>query len=189
MKSPRIVCAILAVLLVSCVVLLNLMLSERQKRIRQDENVKQLLQDKDQTLNLTTSEFEKTETAWRHKLDSVINDRDIKLRSIKQAIITRVVYRDTGTVKIVYKDPIKQADQSYKVPINYYSGCWGIKGDILTVDKAAKLNITERTANNSAQLIVTRKLFLGFLWPTKQEQFKAFADCGEISFTKINFVK
>ena len=156
---------------------------------RQSENVANLTKEKNQILKITRSEFERSETKWKQKIDSVIKAEGIKLSQIKAATVLETVYRDTGGVKVVYKDPILLPDKEYSIPVTYYTKCWGMVGTITTIDKNAKLDIVERTASNSVQLLITRKRALGFLWWKKGEQYKGYSDCGEVEFTSVTFVK
>jgi len=166
---------------------------ERHERIRHEANEAELTKNIDQVnmvLNLERNDFEKMNTKWSNKIDSVTNAHKIALKSVKSATIINTVYKDTGSFKIVYREPEKQPDLSYIIPISTNNGCWGLKGQILTTDKDAKFKVTERTANNSAQLIVLRKRFLGFLWyKNKTSEYRAFSDCGEVEFNQVNFVK
>ena len=166
---------------------------ERHERIRHEANEAELTKNIDQVnmvLDLERKDFEKMNTKWSNKIDSVIEANKIALKSVKSATIINTVYKDTGSFKIVYREPEKQPDSSYIIPITTDNGCWGLKGQILTTDKNAKFKVTERTANNSAQLIVLRKRFLGFLWyKNKTSEYRAFSDCGEVEFNKVNFVK
>jgi hypothetical protein len=141
-------------------------------------------------LNLERKDFERMNTKWSNKIDSVIDANKIALKSVKSATIIQTQYKDTGSFKIVYREQEKQPDLSYIIPISTDNGCWGLKGNILTTDKDAKFKVTEGTANNSAQLIVLRKRFLGFLWyKNKTSEYRAFSDCGEVEFNQVNFVK
>lgn len=187
--TTKILLIAIVVLLITSGVLSYLYKKSRDESKRQTANVENLIKAKNQELSLTRQEFSKSETQWKVKIDSLIKREKITLNRVKTITITNTVYRDTGRVKIVYKEPIQKPDKSYSIPISYTQSCWGICGQILTVDKNAKLQIDIRTASNSAQLLVTRKRFLGFLWWKRDEQFRAYSDCGDITFTKINFVK
>lgn len=166
---------------------------ERYERIRHETNEAELTKNIDQVnmvLNFERKDFEKMNTKWSNKIDSVTKAHKIALKSVKSATIINTVYKDTGSFKIVYREPEKQPDLSYIIPISTDNGCWGLKGQILTTDKNAKFKVTERTANNSAQLIVLRERFLGFLWyKNKTSEYRAFSDCGEVEFNQVNFVK
>lgn len=167
--------------------------SEKQERKRQESNVEQLTGSLDQTniaLNLTRKEFEQAKTGWKMKLDSVMTAHKIALKSVKSATILKTEYKDTGSVKIVYKQAEKQPDESFIIPISSEGQCWGMKGEILTKDANSKFRITEKTAVNSSQLFVIKRRFLGFLWyNNRRNEYRAFTDCGEVDFTNIEFVK
>ena len=120
--------------------------------------------------------------------DSVLKANKIKENEVKYATIIKTVYRDTGSVKIQYKEPVKVKGELFSIPVSYDSGCWGFKGEIRSMDKFTKLNITEKTANNNVQALITRKRVLGFLWwNTKKEKLQVFSDCGESNVTQINY--
>ena len=139
-------------------------------------------------LNLTIAEYQKLDTRSKVKIDSLLEVIKKKPKDIKQATDIQVQYKDTGSTKIVYKTVIKQPDSSYLIPVSFESGCWGFKGEISSKDQNSKLDIKEKTFNNSAQiLIIKKKKFLW--WTIRKESIRAFSDCGEISVTQINFVK
>lgn len=156
---------------------------------RQTSNVENLVKKHNQVLSLTRQEWKSSDAAWKKKIDSLLNAEKIALKKVKAATVVCVQYRDTGSVKIVYKDPVLKPDQSYSIPVSYFESCWGMAGQIMTQDPNAKLQIDVRKADNSIQLLVTRSRFLGFLWWKKKEDIKGYSDCGEVGFTKIQFVK
>lgn len=167
---------------------------ESKERKRQDHNVEQLTSSLDQAninLKLTHKEFEDAKTEWKFELDSVMNAHKIALKSVKSATIIHTEYKDTGSVKIVYKEPVFMPNsKDYTIPVSYQDLCWGMKGTIISKDPDSKLNIQERTQSNSSQLFVVRKRLLGFLWyQNRKTEYRAFTDCGEIEFVQIYFVK
>jgi len=129
-------------------------------------------------------------TSWSNKIDSLIKSNKMALKSVKSATIIQTVYKDTTIVNITQSEPQKQPDSSYFIPVTSNNGCWGIKGYIRSEDENSTLTITERTANNSVQLLVLRKRFIGFLWyMNRKTEYKAFSDCGDATFNQINFVE
>ena len=167
---------------------------ETKERKRQQSNVEQLTSSLDQAninLKLTHNEFEKAKTEWKVELDSVMSAHKIALKSVKSATIIRTEYKDTGSVKIVYKEPVLMPNsKEYNIPVSYSDLCWGMKGAIISKDPDSKLTINERTQSNSSQLFVVRKRLLGFLWyQNRKTEYRAFTDCGEIEFVQIDFVK
>ena len=156
---------------------------------RQTANVENLIKAKNQELTLTREEYRLSETKWKEKIDSLLKQEKIALKKVKVVTIVNTQYVDTGSVKVIYKDPVLKPDKSYSIPVSYSDKCWGMAGQILTTDENARLQIDKRTTTNSSQLLVTRSRFLGFLWWKKGESFKAYTDCGEVNFTKIIFTK
>lgn len=141
-------------------------------------------------LTLKVGEYKHLEGEFKDKLDSVAKANDIKIKQIQQATIIKTVYKDTGSVKIAYRDVISKPDGSFTIPVSYDSQCWGMTGTILTKDALSLFAITEKRANNDIQLVITRdKYFLGFLWRTKKGSYRAFSDCGKVDFTDIKFIK
>ena len=168
---------------------INYVIKLRVENSRLASNQENLTALHDRELTLKTNEYRDLNAAWKDKLDSVLKDNRIKLRNVQTATVIQTAYRDTGSTKIIYKDVIQLPDKSFKIPIETAEGCWGMKGFINSTDKDSQLEITERTAANSIQLVVIRKRFLGFLWFNGKTQFKAFTDCGESDITKIEFKK
>lgn len=159
----------------------------KQDRNRLSDNFEQVTQS-NSVLNTSIDELKYINTKMVAKYDSVIKANKIKPKTVKSATIIQTVYKDTTIEKIIYLPAKKQPDESFIIPIETDNGCWGLKGEILTTDGDSKFKVTERTANNSAQLVVTkRKKFL--FWTVKPEKYQAFSDCGEINFTQINIVK
>lgn len=171
----------------------------KQDRNRLSDNFEQVTQS-NSVLNTSIDELKYINTKMVAKYDSVIKANKIKPKAVKSATIIETSYKDTTEQEIAtwpYKKNIepnkkqpdeKQPDESFIIPIETDNGCWGLKGEILTTDGNSKFKVTERTANNSAQLVVTkRKKFL--FWTVKPEKYQAFSDCGEVNFTQINIVK
>lgn len=187
--TTKILLIIIAALSISVLVLGYLNKKNRDEKKRQTANVENLIKAKNQELQLTRDEFSKSEAQWKLKVDSLLKAEKIALKKVKVVTIVNTQYRDTGSVKIIYKDPVQKPDKSYSIPVSYSDKCWGMAGQILTIDPNAKLQVDKRTTSNSSQLLVTRSRFLGFLWWKKGESFKAYTDCGEVNFTKIIFTK
>ena len=145
--------------------------------------------EKVKSLNLTIGEYEKLKIQDKSKIDSLLKVIDEKPKHLKSVTITTVVYKDTGSTKIIYQTPKKQPNSAlFTIPVSGGDNCWGFKGNIISSDPKSKLDIKEKTANNSIQLVVIKKKKFLF-WTIKQEQFRGFSDCGELNITQINFVK
>lgn len=155
---------------------------------RQTKNAENLVKQFNQELALTRAEFEKSETVWRYKVDSLREANDISLKKIKQITLLHITYKDTVDPIIIYYEPVIKLDNSFEIPIAVKEKCWGMKGRLFTVDKNAKLTIDERSSIQDAQLVVLRSRFLGFLWWRKKTKFEGFTDCGKLTFTKIDFI-
>ena len=186
--KSKIILGVFLLMLIEIVILTRLYKQSKSEVKRQKLNIESLTKQHNQELILTRAEFKQADNWWKHKIDSLMISNNIKLKQIKTVTILKTEFRDTGSVKIMYKESVKEA-KGYKIPFSYQDSCWGIKGTILSSDLNSKIDISERISKNSAQLLVTRKRFLGFLWWKKKETFKAYIDCGEIDFTKIEFTK
>jgi len=161
--------------------------SIKQDRNRLSENFEQVT-NSNRLLNLNLDEFKELNLKDKTKIDSLLKVIKIKPKQLKSATVINTIYKDTIVEKIVYLPAKKQKDESFIIPIETDNGCWGMKGLILSKDGESRFKVTERTANNSAQLVVTkRKKFL--FWTIKKEKYQAFSDCGEVNFTQINIVK
>lgn len=153
---------------------------------RQTTNFAQLQEDHIKHITITKKEFEILNTTFKRKLDQVIHANDLKLRQIRTSTIINTVFRDTGSIKIVYRDAIKINDSSYKIPLSIDKSCWQLKGNILSGDQKSTFEVEEMTSTNSIQLIVSEKRRWLF-W--KKQTFYAFSDCGNVDIVKIDFVK
>ncbi len=139
-------------------------------------------------LNLSVDEFKELNTKASNKIDSLLKVTKLKPRDLKQATSIETQYIDTGSVHIIYLPAIEQVNKMFAIPVSVTSLCWGMKGFITSIDTTAKLEITERTASNSTQILITkRKKFLW--WTIRKESIRAFNECGESTVTQINIVK
>jgi hypothetical protein len=158
---------------------------------RVSENFSQVTQENSRILNLNRSELKNINAKWKTSFDSIREVHRIALKSVKSATIIQTQYKDTGSTKIVYKPLIKLPDSSYKISVeSEQNECWSMKGFISSKDPESKLTVTEKTANNKVQALITRKRFLGFLWYKKNsEKLQVFGNCGELDVTQLNFSK
>jgi hypothetical protein len=160
------------------------------ERERLEGNLTNVTAERIRELSLSKAEYNRLNTDWKVKLDSVLAANEIKLKEVKSAVIIRTVYRDTGSVKIIYRDVIRMPDNSFRIPVSFDNGCWSMAGTISSFDIGSKLDITQRGGKNSVERIeIKPKRFLGFLWITKGGEVKAFSDYGEVDVTKIDFIK
>lgn len=157
---------------------------------RGEANLANITAQKVRELVLTKGEFNKLNTVWKNKLDSVLNANEIALRRVKGTVIIKTAYRDTGSVKIVYRDVIRMPDSSFKIPVGFDNQCWSMRGEIRSFDPKSTLDILERGSRNSVQKIAIKpKRFLGFLWITRGGEARAYSDCGCVDVTEIEFIK
>lgn len=182
-RLTLILCAVCLLLVMAFLTIGRMYLDMRKNKLRIEENFTQIQSD-NQLLNLKYSEAEKYHN---DKLDSVIKANKIRPKEVISATIIRTEYKDTGSVKIVYKEPFIAPDTRYIIPISYDNGCWGMKGEIISTDAEAKLDIRERTSDNNVQALITRKRVIGFLWWKKKIDLQVFRDCGKANVTQINY--
>jgi len=186
-KLTLILVGIVLVLLLVSGFVAKLYFDMKAEKNRIESNLNQVTND-NAILNVKNGELSNINTEMTAKYDSVLKANKIKENEVKYATIIKTVYRDTGSVKIMYKEPVKIKGELFAIPVSYDSGCWGFKGEIQSMDKYTKLNITEKTANNNVQALITRKRVLGFLWwNNKKEKLQVFSDCGEANVTQINY--
>lgn len=141
-----------------------------------------------QVLNLKVGEYADLHTKDSKKLDSLLTVTKTKPKQLQSATIVNTEYKDTAVFLLSNAKPEKQPDSSYIIQVSTDNGCWGLKGQILTKDPDSKFRVTDRTANNSAQLIVKKpRRFL--FWTIRKAEFKGYSDCGVMTFTQINFIK
>lgn len=181
-KTELLILAVLALLFFA-----NGYYTVKKDRDRVSENYTNINRE-NAVLNLTVDEYKKTATRDKEKLDSVLKANKLRPKQIVSATITNTIYKDTGSVKIVYRDVLKQPDGSFTIPVSFVNQCWGFKGEILSKDQASTFNLLERTAKNSSQLIVVKAKYFLFI-RLKKSEYKLFTDCGEGKFTDIKFVK
>jgi hypothetical protein len=156
---------------------------------RQAGNVR-TIRDSVQILNLKVGEYKNLQFKDKSIIDSLFKASNLKPRNVEKVTIINTVFKDTGSVKVVYRDVIKQPDNSFKIPVSFSSLCWSMRGAILSRDSLSRLDILERSANNSASLIVTKqRRFLWILWVTHKAEYKLNSECGKTSITDITFVK
>jgi hypothetical protein len=139
-------------------------------------------------LTLNVKEWKSLSGEYKNRADSAIRAEKLRTRQVEQVTLIKTEYRDTGSVKIVYRDAVQQPDGRFTVPVSYDSVCWGFKGKITSIDPAPVFDLTERRSSNSTSLIVTRPKYFLFI-RIKKAEYRLKTDCGEGNFTKIDFVK
>lgn len=169
--------------------------SARKEAVRLELNLANITKSLNRELTLTHKEYKQINTPAKTKIDSTAKKNSINTNSIASAQNISTSYKDTAKTPVTHGQPLPVESlkpikvQQVTIPVEVVNTCWGMRGYILTTDPDSRLFITEKTANNSIQLLVVRKRFLGFLWYTKKTEFKAFSDCGQLDVTKITFVK
>lgn len=177
----------------------------RKENQRISSNFENFSKESDRKFNLTKDEYKNFRDISKTKIDSVMKENDLLHKKLRSAQVINTTYKDTSKTNVTHgqaqqistTDQPKPSNDSipviqikyFKIPVSVNEYCWGMKGVIYSGDPDSKLDITERTANNSIQRLEISNRFLGFLWPTKKSTFKVFTDCGESTITNINFVK
>lgn len=189
-KSKLVLWLIIACLCLCSTVayLYNSNVSLKQDNKRHSDNFEQL-NSENKVLNLTVGEYKLLMGRDKEKIDSLLKVIDERPKYLKSATVINIEYKDTNSIQPIYLAAEKQPNsESFIIPIEVNSDCWGFKGSITSKDPKTKLEINERTSINSVQLVVIKKKKFLF-WTVKKEQFKGFSDCGELNITQINFVK
>lgn len=190
-KSKLVLWLIIACLCLGSTVayLYNSNVSLKQDNKRQSENFEQL-NNENKVLNLTLGEYKVLSSKDKRKLDSLLKIIDEKQKHLKSATIFNTEYKDTTIIEPIYLTAEKQSNSaSFIIPIEVNESCWGMKGNIISKDPKSKLQITERTASNSNQLLVFKAKRFLFI-RLRKERYEAYSDCGDtIKFTQINIVK
>ncbi len=167
----------------------NVVLTSQNEKLEAD--TKTLATVNSATITETRATYRAQNSALKLKLDSLEMVNEIKPDEVVQATVVETSFADSTAVQADVGKPEVPAEpgEVLKLPVSFNSECWSMKGVIQTTDPVAQLLITDRKANNSVQLLVLKpKKFLGFLWRTKQEQFKIFSDCGEATISGVNFI-
>jgi len=200
---------ILGIVVLSLLVALRISLNSisrlKETVSRQEANITNITKDVS-TLNITLEDYKSIHTKDTKELDSVTNLYHITIKDLDRATIAHTNYVNTHPVIPTHGNPVPHVDipkltntlpsfkldrpQLWDIPVYIDSACWSMKGIIITTDKLAKLNILERSAINSIQLLgIKQHRFLGFLWVTRPAEFKAYSKCGEIKVSEFKFVK
>lgn len=190
-KSKLVLWLIIACLCLGSTVayLYNSNVSLKQDNKRHSDNFEQL-NSENKVLNLTVGEYKLLVGKDKAKLDSLLKIIDEKPKHLKSATIFNTEYKDTTVIEPIYLAAEKQPNSNqFIIPIEVNDKCWGINGNIISTDPQSKLEITERTASNSNQLLVFKAKKFLFI-RIRKERYEGYSDCGDtIRFTQINFVK
>lgn len=181
MIPSRVKFVIIGAMLISIAVLVELTAHLKQENIRLAKNIENITKESSRELELAKGEYKNINAKWKTTLDSVISQYDIKLKNVRSATIIDVQYRDTGSVKLVYK-PVERIDSLFAVPVAYSDDCWGVSGIIMSKDSMAKFELKERIYRSKVQILVIEKRRFIF-W--KKRQFRAFNNCGEMDVTDV----
>lgn len=138
------------------------------------------------TITVMKNQWAEKDKRLQTKLDSLVKVNHLK--ALVSATVIDTEYKDTNRVQAVTEAPILKDANIYIVPVSYDNGCWGMKGEILTSDKGARLDITERKAVNSIQMVVVKERKFLF-WTTRKAQYQIYSDCGDPIVTEIKYVK
>ena len=156
------------------------------------QNAKNIQWNNQVQVETTAKELANSQTAWARKLDSLTKANNIRVRNLESALIVSSHWKDTtkikaqtGEAKVISKPA--ELVTKYSIPVSDNSSdCWGFKGEILTTDPGATLNILSRTTDNSVQLIVQKERRFLF-WVTRQAKYDIFNDCGEPLPVNVQF--
>ena len=186
--TPYFIIAILALIIFSGIAVQRCS-TNKDNSDRQAGNL-QTIRDSVQFLEFTNREFKNTEFKNKDSIKALLKANKLLSRNIRQVTVYQTEYKDTGSVRLVYKEIIKQPDSSYRIPVSFTSLCWSMKAQILTRDSLSKLDILERSANNKASVIITKqRRFLWILWVTHKPKVIINSQCGPIQITDLKFVK
>ena len=155
------------------------------------------LSKENKVLTLTAKEYKLLSDSVKGKLDSVMAVHKIKPRNVSSGTLIGTNYVDTNKVTATHGTPVellkigmKPIAPVWSIPVFKNDSCWGMWGVIISTDPNAKLNILKRTARNNAQLLVLKqRRFLWILWVTRKAEYRMYTDCGEGTFTKIDFIR
>ena len=156
------------------------------------QNAKNIQWNNQVQVETTAKELANSQTAWARKLDSLTKANNIRVRNLESALIVSSHWVDTTKIKATTEAPKvisapAELVTKYSIPVSdNTSDCWGFKGEILTTDPGATLNILSRTTNNSVQLIVQKERRFLF-WVTRKPKYNVFNDCGEPLPVNIQF--
>jgi len=170
----------------------NVILKNENTQLKGDDEAKQTAFDFATQQSHAT--FEATKSALQMKIDSLTDANNIKPDDVISATDIETSYKNSVSVNAQTETPVKLPieegkKQTYQVPVSFDSPCWSMKGEIVSLDPFPALTITERSSKDAIQLLVVKpKKFLGFLWRTKKQQFKAYDDCSkEINISGVKF--
>lgn len=207
MKLPiiKILVGIILVLLIASGLLYNSWKSEKQERKRYQSNVIELTKTVDQaniSIELGRKEFEKMNTAWKNRFDSVLTAAGKEISQVREYYELEISYRDSVDKpaqmveakpieeKKIANTPIKPIGKPiYTIPFSQVDSCMWVKGNVTSTDPKSKVMITDKGYDNSGYLIALRSQFLGFLWWTKPTEYIAVSKCGETKYRHVKFVK
>ena len=162
---------------------------EKDRANREQENVSQLLKEKEAriaTLELTTKEFISN---MDRRTDSILHELKINPRRVTEVSTITNNYYDTVKIEITPKPVTVDGKTQYPVAVD--KDCLKIRGFMTVRDTIPTLTLKEIKWDNTIDIVVywDRNKFLGLKIGKKVFSTKATADCGEVKIRDIKIVK
>jgi hypothetical protein len=165
--------------------------SERQFQNFQNVN------EENKTLSFTVKEWKSLTGQYKNRTDSLFKAEKLKSRQIQEITNIRSTYLDTNRIAAKLGNPvivrntdsIKLLMPLLRIPAAVGDGCWGMEGEIETIDPNAKFFILKRSFNNTFDLIVIKPKYFLFFIRVKKTEYRIKTECGESTFTRIDFIK
>lgn len=161
--------------------LFKLYKTEKEERIRYNNNMLALIENKSRQQELTINEFKKLYP----KYDSIANRLNIKIKYITDVIDTRYRFKDSTVVTSV----LKKDSVSEKSYFNFSDDCYKISGFI----KKDSVSLTNREVTDNLILYSHKDWEKKYLWGLiKLRPFmsvKVYSECKKDTIQVVNNIK
>lgn len=163
--------------------------NHKRESERKDSVIQNLLNEKQQLYtqyDLDKRELTKYIQTQDHKLDSTLQEMNIKLRKVSQVVRTNYESIDTTNNRVILKPVLEGINlgQNIVIPFNDSTACVQVKGYIEYKNGDLSLNIIERKVNDTIYTVTNwyRKWFLG----RKHYKVDIITGCGTSKTVVIN---
>ena len=189
-----IILAVFIIILMGTVsVLINQTYEQRAEIERQRNNFEQL-GNENQQLELKTSELndliKKGERRWK-TTDSILTERNIKIKQLEQLRVTTVTIINTDTVYLTNTDTLEVRMNTdtilYKTPFTDERNCIKIEGFVMSTDEFPSVAITSQNAEIETYEIEVKRRWYQFWKPKRWSE--TYTKCGDLKVLNVKKTK
>ncbi len=184
------VAVIILVLLGSVSALISEQFKLKEELIRQEQNFIQLGEE-NQFLTLKVDEMRtliKQGDKRLKKTDSILTERNIKIKQLENLRVATVTIINTDTVYLTNTDTLlvraEKPSTLYKTPFTDERNCIKIEGFVMSTDEFPSVTITSQNAEIETYEIEVKRRWYQFWKPKKWSE--TYTKCGNLKVLNVN---